>query len=45
MFSAHRLMMVNICIKFHKNVLNGNRVKVWTRTVNGRSGGRTEGTT
>ena len=29
-FSAHRLMMVYICIKFHENVLDG--IKVIERT-------------
>ena len=35
LFSAHRLMMVYICTKFHENILNGIRVMELTRKVNG----------
>ena len=37
LFSAHRLMMVYICTKFHENILNGIRVMERTRKVNGRT--------
>ena len=33
-------MMVYICTKFHENILNGIRVMVRTRKVNGRTDGR-----
>ena len=29
--SAHRLMGLNICVKFHENILNGFEVTEWTR--------------
>ena len=35
-------MMVNICTKFHENILNGIRVMERTRKVNGRTDGRRE---
>ena len=28
--SAHRPMMLNICVKFHENTLNGFEVTEWT---------------
>ena len=43
MFSAHCLMMVYICTKFHENILNGIRVMERTRKVNGRTDRRTDG--
>ena len=36
-------MMVYICTKFHKNILNGIIVMERTRKVNGRTDGRTDG--
>ena len=43
--SAHRLMMVYICSKFHENILNGIRVMERTGKVNRRTDRRTEATT
>ena len=45
LFSAHRLIMVNICTKFHENILNGIRVMERTRKINGRTDGQTDGRT
>ena len=45
MFSAHCLMMVYICPKFHENIFNGIRITEQTRKVNGRTYGHTEGRT
>ena len=42
MFSAHRLMIVYICTKFHENILNGIRVMERTRKVNRRTDGQTD---
>ena len=30
MCSAHRLMVFNVCVKFHENMSNGFKVKEWT---------------
>ena len=43
LFSAHRLMTVYICTKFHENIMNGIRVIERTRKVNGRTDRRTDG--
>ena len=39
LFSAHFLIMVNICTKFLENILNGIIVMERTRKVNGRTDG------
>ena len=40
---AYHLMMVYICTKFHENILNRIRVMKWTRKVNGRTDGHSDG--
>ena len=42
LFSAHRLMTVYICTKFHENILNGIRVMERTRKVDGWTDGWTD---
>ena len=42
LFSAHRLMMVYICTKFHENILNCIRVMEGTLKVNGQTDVQTD---
>ena len=41
MCSAHRLIMVNIGVKFRENISNGFRVMEWTRNYEALTDGRT----
>ena len=43
MFSAHHLIIVYVCTKFHEHILNGIRVTERTRTDRVRIDGRTDG--
>ena len=45
MSSARRLMLVNICLKFHEDTLNGFQVTERTRFSDGQTDGRTDGRT
>ena len=33
MCSAHRLMVFNVCVKFHENMSSGFKVMEWTRKL------------
>ena len=33
MFSARRLMVFNVCVKFHENISSGFKVMEWTRKL------------
>ena len=33
MNSAHRLIVFNVCVKFHENMSSGFKIMVWTRKL------------